>query len=259
MAERPSSEFEYILDKLSEYDVNNLITPHQQSFYLLQSISRFYLDQDSSYYYFEKAKNNNPKLTCRILLDGERYFNLLKQTGSKDEDFSWFLEENKEINIENFRSFCQDYYTPNSSTIIEEAKDVTALSTLIRIRDKKFREVKTINWQHQNELDSLNRITIDSAYQARKSLINFTPEEIKVFSLVLHHSNDCKWNIKWTKIFIDEKAQNKIKGSLFLGPAIKRMFNHNDGICFLRDSTSTKEMEEDIRLKYPNYYSDYFN
>ena len=57
----------------------------------------------------------------------------------------------------------------------------------------------------------MNRVAVDSLYRESGNLSSFTKNEIRTFALILHHSDDCEWNRKWTKIFFSELKSENLK------------------------------------------------
>ena len=131
-------------------------------------------------------------------------------------------------------------YYPIEESIIRE-KDLSPIVRAIDERDQRYRSGK-VDWSLQNPLDSINRAVVDSLYAQSKTFADFTDDELGIFSLVMHHSPDCEWNIKWTETCFIEMKKNNRPSLPLLGIAIDRMYNFEDGICFRDKPAKTVEL-----------------
>ena len=104
----------------------------------------------------------------------------------------------------------------------------------------------------------MNRVAVDSLYRESGNLSSFTKNEIRTFALILHHSDDCEWNRKWTKIFFSELKSENLKSVPLLGIAVERMFGSQESVCLNREPEVTTHFLDKLRKKYPILYKEYF-
>ena len=174
------------------------------------------------------------------------YINIHNETQSEDSYFkSHFLDNCKDENLIYIRDYCKDNYLELSQEIIrqyEEKKSKESESKLINQTyidalekisklDQTERKKNTVDWTIQGKLDSLNRLKLDELYKQygfpSKELVK--SEGVKNAFLVLHHSTDCEWNIKWTERFLEH--YDEIGGGEIFLFYLNRNFNKKDGQC----------------------------
>ena len=165
-----------------------------------------------------------------------------------------YLDQINTAEIEEIRTYCIDNYKEAEMKIYTDKEETDANQKsaktfnqdyfdalkAISDDDQKERKKKEINWKHQSHLDSLNRIKLDSLFLKYGFPTNdlVSDEGVGNAFLVLHHSQDCVWNEKWTRLFLkhrDEFSLGKIFSFYFY-----RNFNADDGVC----KTNTRFIDE---------------
>lgn len=107
----------------------------------------------------------------------------------------------------------------------------------IGINDQKYRQHSAIDWEKQNILDSLNRVSLDSLYieSGFPKIEHVGKEGILSIVLVSHHSSDCEWNEKWLIILL-ENQKELIEHINLVKFMIQRTYSKDSGICLMSES-----------------------
>jgi hypothetical protein len=237
--------------RLLTYDVTKLTKNSQWGYYIRKSFLHLYLNKDSSSYFFNQAFNLDVKGTCRFIHYTDNYYNHLKLNGIKNKDFKWFYEDLQFTNKDSIKNVCD-----NLIAILQlKSEPISPIGNIIRERDQKYRSSK-LDWPKQDSLDKLNRNFIDSIYFINKDLSVLSEYDLDEFSMVIHHSSDMEWNIKWIEIFFDLKSKRKIKGGQYLGIAINRFFHPKSREMF-PNPKKLKEYIDKLKLNYPEIAVEY--
>ncbi len=178
----------------------------------------------------------------------KEYINIHNKTQSEDSYFKpYFLDHVTDENLIEVRDYCKDTYLEHSLEIIrnyEEKKRKESESKNLNVAYMEaFKEIdandvmergakkKEINWDIQGRMDSINRSKLDELYEKygfpSKDIVK--SEGVKSAFLVLHHSTDCEWNIKWTERFLEHYDEIGM-GEIFQF-YLFRNFNKKDGQC----------------------------
>ena len=139
LAAQSIPKMEAIFTELNSYSLNELTEASHWGYHLRNSILRHYLELDSALYHFNKSLELKPGATCKTLVIGIEYFDMLKETGYKSPDFTWFLYDFKEIQVDSFLSYCSEF-TDNSNKPDSLVK--TELSMWLNARDQRYRMAK---------------------------------------------------------------------------------------------------------------------
>jgi len=260
---RPKDEIIKKLEEFEKYSPEELTTNSKWTYHLAVSSCKLYLGRDSSLYHFNEAYKINPKGTCEKMLVRHNYFikaieegkesggengyikQIKKETGNFL--FSWYLWDLPDFDEFAFIDSCNQKYPPKKVELI--VKDSTLNSEIIRRRDQKYRGIDN---KKQQELDQINRDFIDSLYLLKGSLDAFDEDEIYIFSMVAHHSEDCDWVYKWTERLIDH-YNTGYKGKTLLALLLERMLA-KEGYCTEKDVQKRNFFVEMIKLKYPTFF-----
>lgn len=224
------------------------------SYYLKKSNFHLYLEKDSVAEYLDLAFKDRPKAVCGIIYKKEKLIENRKKVGKVEDDFSWYLTDLPSEVQRNLRNKCIEI---DAMTKEKKRGKVSALEKRIMTNDQDGRMVKEINWEEQNKKDKENRRILDSLYDVHSSFQNFNKYELDAFSFVLHHSNDCEWNMKWFNIWLTEKQKGFTHGGKMLGPAFERMLTKGKG-CWIEDPEGVKALIEKLKEKYPSDYAQKF-
>ena len=100
----------------------------------------------------------------------------------------------------------------------------------ILIDDQRYRKSDEKN--KQVELDQQNRERLDELYTQYgfPTIAKVGRERLLTSILVLHHSEDCNWNKKWVKIFLDNYEESK-EFSTLMAYMFERTYGSELGIC----------------------------
>lgn len=111
--------------------------------------------------------------------------------------------------------------------------------------DQKYRSNQVIDWDKQSMLDSLNRLELDKLYNEYgfPKLEEIGKDGMTSVIMVLHHSADCSWNKKWSKIFLNNYSELKGHENL-LKFMFKRTFSKEMGHCN-QDQSFINSLKED--------------
>lgn len=130
---------------------------------------------------------------------------------------------------------------------------ISALEKISK-KDQQERKKETIDWDIQNRLDKENRMTLDSLYDIygfpHINLVGF--DAMSNAFMVMHHSQDCEWNRKWTPRFfknVRDSRNDNITSFYFF-----RHYNPIDGVCASDDHLLNELTEID-----PEYAARMFN
>lgn len=192
---------------------------------------------------------------------------------SKEEDFPFenhYLDRVSDNNLSKVKSYCREKYFVNNnySGDLIEIKNKTTMHLPVKnedyilslrnisTNDQKKRKEEAINWDLQNKLDSINRVSLDSLFNLYGFPTSDKVSEEGVLDafMVLHHSTDCTWNEKWTKRWLENHEMINIENLLSF--YFYRNFNNDDGICnenvnFLEELKKSKNSE--VAKKYLNF------
>lgn len=173
-----------------------------------------------------------------------------------------YLDQVNDAEIDEVKSYCLNNYKEAELEIYAEVErnNVKTKSSIkfnqayldeledIADNDQKERKERTINWDIQNQLDSLNRVRLDELYEKFGFPTNelVTEEGTMNAFMVLHHSRDCKWNEKWTRLFLKHKDEIDLVNvfSFYL----YRNFNSHDGTC-LTNVDFINELKNDASIE----------
>jgi len=255
-------QLQSIRKKISEYkSCMKQIGDHDKLCWLNASLAqRYYMmnaPKDSIVYHTKRAFGYNTANFCQDYVKVHVYF-------ERDKDFPMRkhyldvldidgLKEIKNHCIENFRADELKVYADldrkkleeqtNAGYILEYAQALEVINTL----DQKERAKSNLNWKVQNELDAANREALDVLYEryGYPTKTKVGKEGLLNAFLVLHHSKDCAWNQKWTRIFLDNKVYDDL-GNI-VSYYLYRNFNDEDGICH-QNEMFWKEIKEDDAL-----------
>lgn len=243
-------EIELREKELSKYNYQELDSFSKWTYDLNTSSILLYTSRDSSVYYFNRAYSNQPFATCRVM--SAFHSKYLKENITNKS--TWYLWDLPDFDENSFINEC-DEILPKGEPLL--ARDTSEIERIIREQDQKYRYLDPVPWQIQSPLDSLNRVYIDSLYDIKGSLKDFTEGEIYQFSMVAHHSEDCDWVYKWTERLLDYHMSG-YKGKMLLGALLQRMFdskesNIRDGYCTGIDRQKRDYFIYMIKDKYPEF------
>ena len=247
---KPINEILKYKARMDEIDILSIKESCRWAFYWRKSSYELYSDGDSTSYYLRAALNENSKTVCRVLQANKEIIEDRIELEQLDSEHKWYYLD-VELSDQNYiDSICsQDDFAYKARTYDE----MTNLERLIMFNDQEGRKFKEVDWSKQHKLDKSNREVLDSIYLKNKYLKGFTTYEIDAFSLVLQHSSDCEWNLKWFTIFLEAKSKYNISGGQFLGIAFDRMLNKNSelgGKCWEDDPSLAAVYIEELRSKY---------
>ena len=132
----------------------------------------------------------------------------------------------------------------------------------ISIRDFKYQSIGNVDWEKQNYLDSLNRISLDSLFE----IYGFPSEKVLEYSgnsrfawFVLQHSSDCKWNEKWIERFLDAETNGVSFSSVPIFATFNRFYHPESGSCKDKDGEAfikrlNQKYSSDLAEKYGYKY-----
>jgi len=244
--------------RIMQYDYNELTKASKGRYNLINTVYRIYNEKDSVDFYFNRAYKMSTKSVCLTITGYERYHKRRVASGEISSGIRPFIHDMVNIDADVFLDNCNRLLDSLKSNDTKEAEIIISKEILeIKNNDRKYRVNGNEDWSLQNELDSINRNLLDSLYFAKKSLKPFSEDELFVISLVLHHSADCDWNKKWTRIFFYEKTKSNLHGLSLLGPAMDRMYDEKDGYCYTRDSLTTKLFLNELKVEFPKIFSEY--
>lgn len=232
---------------LDSYDINDISKKSLWAYYSYKACLHFYLGKDSVLYNLNQAFSLNERAVCRGIVGLEGLIKHVISIGREDPDFSiflWDMPDDMELYI---RDRCEKYEDKEQN---EDTRKKSPIEQYIMSNDQKYRGGKGVNWTLQNPLDLRNRDYLDSLYTTYNSFSDFSRYELDAFSFVLHHSDDCEWNKKWILIWLKEISQHDMKGGALFGQAMIRMLEPEIGVCWNKDSESTRVFIDRLKKKF---------
>lgn len=231
----------------------------------------FYLGIDSTQTYLKRSMNS----------DGYWFCHFTRMNVKKDLPEAEFLrhQENGEMFLTELPSSfldeiwakcdmcCDGGRSPKKEVGTPKTKDklneLDHVLLHIEENDQKYRKLgpEAIKnyWVEQNELDSINRVIMDSIYRIHgfpsQNLLNDKSQEIAWF--VLHHSADCAWNSKWIPRYSKALEQKLIK-PFFICETLNRFYNSETGICKDYYDLSENRVLSSLKDSHPELYESCF-
>lgn len=222
--------------------------------------------RDTILYYMNKCRNADPNLACKYFQETS------KKMSAPSDPFGglYVMSDFDSIWWNNFLSNCEilpdysisigDKSKNNIETDILLESEYSEILDTLEYRDQFYRKVMaesqfidTMILKLQYEIDRSNRKTLDSLFLE----FGFPTAEkvgqngLNAAWLVLHHSIDCEWNIKWIYYFLNNYNRDSYK-NLFLDHTISRFFDPIDGYC---NKDSVIDLRDSISIKYDNHIS----
>lgn len=246
--DKPKNEIKVKELSLRKYNYKELTDISKWTYNLTMSSINLYSGRDSSLHYFNLAFKLKPKATCRVMLGTKEMFDSdIENVARKD----WYLIDLPDFDEDIFLKECSIYLD-----FKEVERDTSNLEKRIRSNEEQERLKNDINWEIQNLFDEKNRNLLDSLYETHGSFKPFTKYEQDEFSMVLHHSEDCEWTLKWFGIWMEEMKKGNVQGGNVLGPAFERMLRPETGFCVEKMPIESEELLERLKNEYPKEYGE---
>lgn len=245
-----------LLDEESNRDLEAMSNVELSRHFNLVASCYFYLrEENAAQYYLTKSLEYDPSFICHFTrLNVKRDIPEASYLAGSDPK-AYYVSQMSDSFTTDFFKRCETCCDGGKEKVGYRQVDRSKLDSeilAIRNRDMKYRsDFDDPELGKQNGLDEINREKLDDLFDEYEMRLfsSVNDESLTTIWLVLHHSEDCKWNSIW----VERCAKAVQAGAMsigFLPLTIERFYGDDSGLCMKRKKRRTRKWLELMKSEY---------